>query len=81
MRLISAGGEADRTVIADAELFKVAGGKWLLETWLADYGHRGPGEFDLASPRWSEQPDVLRQMAARLADRRTAAGTVPARPR
>jgi len=67
MRLISAGGEADRTVIADAELFKVAGGKWLLETWLAYYGHRGPGEFDLASPRWSEQPEVLQQMAARLA--------------
>ena len=67
LRLISTSGEADRTVIADAELFKVAGGKWLLETWLADHGHRGPGEFDLAAPRWREQPEVLRKMAAHLA--------------
>jgi len=67
LRIISVGGEADRTVIADAELFKVASGKWLLETWLADHGHRGPGELDLAAPRWREQPEVLREMAARLA--------------
>jgi pyruvate,water dikinase len=61
LRIISVGGEADRTVIADAELFKVASGKWLLETWLADHGHRGPGELDLAAPRWREQPEVLRE--------------------
>ena len=67
LRSISAGGEADRTVIADVELFKVAVGKWRLETWLVDHGHRGPGELDLAAPRWREQPEVLRQMAAGLA--------------
>ncbi|MGA2544329.1 MAG: PEP/pyruvate-binding domain-containing protein [Verrucomicrobiota bacterium] len=67
LRLISIGAEPDRTVIADAELYEVANGKRSLETWLAAHGHRGPGEFDLAAPRWRERPAVLREMAARLA--------------
>ena len=67
LRLISAGAEPDRTVIADAELHEVATGKRSIETWLAQHGHRGPGEFDLAAPRWREQPVELREMASRLA--------------
>ena len=67
LRLISVGVEADRTVIADGELYDVAKGKRSLATWLAEHGHRGPGEFDLAAPRWREQPEALRAMAARLA--------------
>jgi pyruvate,water dikinase len=67
LQLISAGGEPDRTVIADAELHEVAVGKRPIETWLAQHGHRGPGEFDLAAPRWREQVAELREMAARLA--------------
>ncbi len=31
------------------------------------HGHRGAGEFDLAAPRWREQPNLLRDLAARLA--------------
>lgn len=27
------------------------------ETFLACYGHRGPGELDIANPRWQEHPD------------------------
>lgn len=67
LRLIAAGGKPDHTVMADAELFEVAKGKRSLEAWLVAHGHRGPGEFDLATPRWREQPDRLRDMAARLA--------------
>ena len=67
LRLIAAGGRPDHTVIANAELFEVADGTRDVETWLAAHGHRGPGEFDLASPRWREQPDRLRDMVARLA--------------
>jgi pyruvate,water dikinase len=67
LQLISAGGEPDRTVVADAELHEVAAGKRAIETWLAKHGYRGPGEFDLAAPRWREQAAELREMAARLA--------------
>ena len=67
LRLIAAGRQPDRTVMADAELFEVAQGRRTQEAWLAEYGHRGPGEFDLATPRWREQPEKLRDMAARIA--------------
>jgi phosphohistidine swiveling domain-containing protein/uncharacterized membrane protein (DUF106 family) len=67
LRLIASGGNPDCTVIANAELFEVEEGKRSLEEWLASHGHRGPGEFDLASPRWREQPERLREMAAHLA--------------
>jgi len=48
-------------------LHEVAAGKRPIETWLAEHGYRGPGEFDLAEPRWREQATELREMAARLA--------------
>jgi pyruvate,water dikinase len=67
VRLIAAGETPDCTVVADAELFEVAMGTRSLEAWLDAHGHRGPGEFDLAAPRWREQSDFLREMAARLA--------------
>ncbi len=67
LRLIAAGGKPDHTVVANAELFEVAKGTRTPEAWLAAHGHRGPGEFDLASPRWLEQPEQLREMADRLA--------------
>lgn len=66
LRIISAGGGPDRTVLADAELHEVATGKRSIETWLMDHGYRGPGEFELSAPRWREQPAQLAEMAARL---------------
>lgn len=60
--------EPDRTALANAALYRVARGDLDLSGWLAQYGHRAPGEFDLAAPRWSEQPDELCAMATRLAD-------------
>lgn len=66
-QLISSGGLANRTVVADAELYEVAHGHRTLERWLSDHGHRAAGEFDLASPRWRERPDKVREMAGHLA--------------
>jgi phosphohistidine swiveling domain-containing protein len=66
-RLVSAGGTPDCTVVSDAELFEVATGRRSMETWIAANQHRGPSEFDLAAPRWREQPERLHELAARLA--------------
>ncbi len=65
-QLISSGGTANRTLLADAQLHEVAKGTRTLEQWLQDHGHRAAGEFDLASRRWREQPDEARQMAQLL---------------
>lgn len=58
----------DRTLTANAELRETALGKRTIEQWLSDHGHRAPGEFDLATRRWSERPDDLRHLASQLAD-------------
>ena len=63
----STGGPLNRTLAADAELYEVGKGNRPLESWLAEHGHRAVGEFDLAAPRWREQPHVVRDMATRLA--------------
>ncbi len=65
-QMISSGGISSLTLLADAELYEVAHGKRSLDTWLKDHGHRAPGEFDLANPRWREQPAAARDMAAHL---------------
>ncbi|HZK80012.1 MAG TPA: PEP/pyruvate-binding domain-containing protein, partial [Humisphaera sp.] len=65
-QFISSGGPPNRTVTADAELFDAAKNGHPLEKWIADHGHRAAGEFDLAAPRWREQPSFVRDMAARL---------------
>ncbi len=64
---LSAGGPPNLTVQADGELYEVGKGKRTLESWIAEHGHRAAGEFDLAAPRWREQPHVVKEMAARLA--------------
>jgi len=66
-QLFSAGGEPDRTLRTNAELYEVAKGNRPLETWLAEHGHRAAGEFDLAQPRWRERPESVQEMADRLA--------------
>ena len=67
-QLLASMGAPDRTTLADAELREVAQGRRSVQTWLADYGHRAIGEFDLAVPRWCEIPDALMAYAARLKD-------------
>jgi rifampicin phosphotransferase len=66
-QMISSGGPPDRTVISNSELFEVAKSIRTVETWLSEHGHRTADEFDLAAPRWRERPEVVGEMAARLA--------------
>ncbi|MBA3938533.1 MAG: hypothetical protein H0X38_13825, partial [Planctomycetes bacterium] len=65
--LLSAGGAADCTVRATAQLRDVATGRMTLADWLRDHGHRAPAEFDLATPRWHERPQQVLALAAHLA--------------
>lgn len=66
VHLLSSAHEADETVQANAMLFQVANGHAPVEEWLAQYGHRGSDEFDLAAPRWRQRPADLLAMAHRL---------------
>jgi pyruvate,water dikinase len=66
---ISAGGNINSTLDADAELQEVAAGTRTLDEWIEKHGHRAAGEFDLATPRWRENLQAAREMAAQLADR------------
>jgi len=65
--LLSSGGPPDRTVVADGELYETTRGNRSLEEWLTAHGHRAVNEFDLAAPRWREQPKAAGEMAAHLA--------------
>ena len=58
---------ADQTFLSNARLQEVGQGKRSKEDWLKEFGSRGPGEFDLVNPRWSERPSDLDAMAERLA--------------
>lgn len=64
---LSAGAPPDLTFAANAALYQVGIGRMSLSQWLARFGHRGPGEFDLAAKRWAEQPDQVQELAAQLA--------------
>ncbi|HEY7115189.1 MAG TPA: PEP-utilizing enzyme, partial [Tepidisphaeraceae bacterium] len=71
--LLSSGHDPDLTLRANAQLYEVAVGDESVESWLKEYGHRAPEEFDLATRRWRERPDELLQMAQRLKDGRNPA--------
>ena len=64
---LAAGGEATRTLLADSKLRQVGTGELPLADWLQSHGHRGTNEFDLAAPRWREQPDNVQKLAESLA--------------
>jgi len=61
------GGGGNSTVMADQELYEVGKGTRTLAEWIVAHGHRGPGEFDLASPRWRETPSALDGLANSMA--------------
>ncbi|MEI7766425.1 MAG: PEP/pyruvate-binding domain-containing protein [Phycisphaerae bacterium] len=63
---LSAGGPPDLTFQANAGLYALSNRKITLDAWLNQYGHRGPGEFDLAAPRWREMPDAVTTLAKQL---------------
>jgi len=64
--LLSVGGEPDLTVVANQGLWDIAEGRAEVDTWLMRFGHRAPEEFDLGSPRWREQPDLVAKMAQHM---------------
>jgi pyruvate,water dikinase len=64
---LSAGGVANRTLMADADLYELSRGTRGVQSWLDEHGHRGTGEFDLAASRWREKPATLIEMSSRLA--------------
>ncbi|MBA3699626.1 MAG: hypothetical protein H0W78_12335 [Planctomycetes bacterium] len=66
--LLSSGGEANCTVRSTAQLREVAAGRLSIDQWLHDHGHRAPGEFDLATPRWRERPDQAIALGKHLTD-------------
>ena len=52
-----------------AILQRVARGDTSVDAFLDEFGHRGPGEMDLSSPRWREIPEAVLAWSRRLAGR------------
>jgi len=68
LQKLSVSSTVDITLKANIELQKVSRGQHSFEQWLEDYGYRGPGEFDLASPRWNERQKDLQSIIEQLKD-------------
>lgn len=62
-RLIS-GISGNLTVETNEKLWEVATGNLTLTDFLKDYGHRAVDEFELAQPRWREDPTYLEQIVS-----------------
>jgi len=62
-------------------LSKVARGEMDREAYLAQYGHRGPHEFELSVPRPTEDPSWFDQQLARFRESRLDAQTLLAKQR
>lgn len=56
------GLDGDKTVEANTRLYEVAHGKYSIEDFLSEFGHRGVGEFELAQPRWREDKRFVDEM-------------------
>ncbi len=56
------GLEGDLTVETNLNLWKVATGEMSMDDFLFAYGHRAVNEFELAQPRWREDPQFVIQM-------------------
>jgi len=70
---LSSGHEGDLTLLGTQGLWEITHGKTTVEKWLAQFGHRAPEEFDLATPRWRERPEAVEQLAAHLKDAQSPA--------
>ncbi|MCF7730563.1 MAG: hypothetical protein K9N23_02705 [Akkermansiaceae bacterium] len=64
--LLSGAAMPDLTLAATAGLHSIAQDIGSREDWLRSHGHRAPGEFDLATPRWHERPSALVALIAPL---------------
>ena len=63
-RLLITGLEGDLTVDANLKMWEIAQGELTLEGFLEKHGHRSVGEFELAQPRWREDPSYVEQIVA-----------------
>ena len=61
-RLLITGLEGDLTIDANLKMWKIAQGEFTLEDFLEKHGHRSVGEFELAQPRWREDPSYIEQI-------------------
>ena len=63
-RLLITDFEDDLTVDANLKMWEMARGELTLEDFLEKHGHRSVGEFELAQPRWREDPSYVEQIIA-----------------
>ncbi|RME23044.1 MAG: hypothetical protein D6798_14365 [Deltaproteobacteria bacterium] len=56
------------TVQTNRALWRLGRGALSLDEFLAEYGHRADGAWELFSPRWCEDPERVRALAAAIAD-------------
>ena len=61
-RLLITGLEGDLTVDANLKMWGIAQGELTLEDFLEKHGHRSVSEFELAQPRWREDPSYVQQI-------------------
>ena len=63
-RLLITGLEGDLTVETNLKMWEVAQGELALGDFLEKHGHRSVDEFELAQPRWREDPSYVEQIVA-----------------
>jgi len=61
-RSLVVGLENDLTVESNLKMWEIALEKISLEQFLDKYGHRAVNEFELAQPRWREDPSFVEKM-------------------
>ena len=66
LSILSVSKTPDCTMSSNIELSEVAEDESKLKAWLKKHGHRAPGEFELATPRWSERPQDVVKMAKQM---------------
>ena len=71
------GLDGDKTVEQNCDLHLVAQGRMTLRDFLAKHGHRAAGEFELAEPRWYEDPAYIQ---GQIHNYRQAHGGKPLEP-
>jgi pyruvate,water dikinase len=60
---LASGERADVTVEMDEAIWRVGAGEKRLDEFLEKFGHRSVGEFELARPRWREDPAQVERLA------------------
>lgn len=63
-RSLITGTEGNLTVDANLQMWEIAQGELTMEDFLEKHGHRAVDEFELAQPRWREDPSYVEQIVA-----------------